>query len=299
MLKPSQRRIKAVSDDQLHSVVFLGAKSEGGYEWGGVGTWVSFMDGELRFEYLITAAHVVGTAIGKSVNNRVSARINLRDGSSGFGVVDKWVYGTEGGLDLAVSPAGRMPEWETVATDMCSFATDEAIRSYDIGPGDSTITVGLYPRMLGKERNSPLVRSGVIAGVPTDTYSGHEGRYKFTPYLVECRSLNGVSGSPVYVRLQNDVVGPCANPDHVHERPVGTLDTTLLLGIIHGHWDLKATLARDGNESFDEAITAVNEGISVVTRASDIARFIENNDELVAHRLRQRGQFEARAASSE
>ena len=289
MLKSGQRRIKAVSNDQLRSVVFLGAKTEQGFRWGGIGTWVSIEQEGMRSDYLMTAAHVVGSNVQADEDSAVRFRLNLANGESETGVIPggDWIYGTEEGLDVAVTPVRRQRGWETTAMDTSSFASDEALALYDMGPGDSTLAIGLYPRMLGTKRNSPLVRSGVIAGMPEDAYRSKDGNYNFVPYLVECRSLNGVSGSPVYIRMREDVVGPCQNPDHKHEHPVGTIDTMFLIGIVHGHWDLKASLENDQNgESYQEAVLAVNEGISILTRAQDILDFLESNAALVGARQR-------------
>ena len=84
-----------------------------------------------------------------------------------------------------------------VGTDL--FLTHEIIDIYRIGLGDETILVGRLIEHDGRQKNTPIVRFGNISlmadpAEPIKTkYGDLEG------FLVECRSLSGFSGSPVFV----------------------------------------------------------------------------------------------------
>ena len=85
-------------------------------------------------------------------------------------------------------------------------------------------------------------------------------------YLAEMRSIGGLSGSPVFVILNN-------------QRPCKTEITNpngwqiYLLGLIRGHWDLKRDLREDAEQSTEDIFLGyskgenMNVGIAVVTPA--------------------------------
>jgi hypothetical protein len=78
------------------------------------------------------------------------------------------------------------------------FATSEKIREHDIGIGDALFCTALFSRFVGTAKNLPIVRMGVIAlmpdePVPTKKFGNVEA------FLIEIRSLGGLSGSPVFL----------------------------------------------------------------------------------------------------
>jgi hypothetical protein len=81
-------------------------------------------------------------------------------------------------------------------------------------------------------------------------------------YLIEARSIGGLSGSPVFVNL--GVVRE--TPD----RPPFTLGrvAVYLLGLVHGHWDVESGLIGEAN---------VNMGIAIVTPIQKAAEMIEDD----------------------
>jgi hypothetical protein len=77
-------------------------------------------------------------------------------------------------------------------------------------------------------------------------------------YLIEARSIGGLSGSPVFARTTD-------NPDS----PV----RTKLLGLMHGHWDIKESEINKPSIIQDRQ-RGVNLGIGVVVPASKILETI-------------------------
>jgi len=60
--------------------------------------------------------------------------------------------------------------------------------------------VGRFVSHEGTERNAPVVRFGTIAMMPGEPIRQERG-FDQESYLVECRSLPGFSGSPVFVYM--------------------------------------------------------------------------------------------------
>lgn len=69
---------------------------------------------------------------------------------------------------------------------------------YDIAIGDEIIAIGLYTSHYGLEKNIPVLRVGNLAMLRSEPVLGPQNRY-FDAYLVEIRSIAGLSGSPVLI----------------------------------------------------------------------------------------------------
>lgn len=103
--------------------------------------------------------------------------------------------------DVAVMPVLDLDaqfRWHFV--DTREFVTRELSAKLGIGPGDETYMVGRLTKASGRQRNTPVVRFGNIAMVSSlDEKIAHPKYGAQESYLVECRSLSGFSGSPVFV----------------------------------------------------------------------------------------------------
>lgn len=90
-------------------------------------------------------------------------------------------------------------------------------------------------------------------------------------YLVEARSIGGLSGSPVFVNLGNTrVIGGGL-------RLGSGGPTILLLGLIHGHYEAgteEALLVDDVNEDMISA--SINAGIAIVVPFTRIKEVVEH-----------------------
>jgi hypothetical protein len=78
--------------------------------------------------------------------------------------------------------------------------TDERIREHDIGLGDEVYVAGMFTARIGDSRNIPIVRVGIISAMPDEKVRTNYGYHH--AYLIESRSIDGLSGSPVFVRRQ-------------------------------------------------------------------------------------------------
>jgi hypothetical protein len=112
------------------------------------------------------------------------------------------------------------------------LADSQVLKSRGIGIGDELFAVGLFVQRAGSTRNIPIVRTGVIAAMPSkdEPFFRHGGEYH--AYLAEMRSIGGLSGSPVFVFLNRIRTVDAGIPEG-HDYGM------FLLGLIRGHWDLE------------------------------------------------------------
>jgi hypothetical protein len=112
------------------------------------------------------------------------------------------------GYDVEVFPVDLPQEnfrWRSVSAEL--FISPEIIEAYKIGLGDDAFLVGRLVTHEGKQKNSPIVRFGNISLMadPNEPIrcKGHDQE----GFLVECRSLSGFSGSPVFVQTEQSYSG--------------------------------------------------------------------------------------------
>ena len=123
----------------------------------------------------------------------------------------------------------------------------------------------------------------MIPDGPIQVYGGWEN-----VYLIEARSIGGISGAPVFTRpevMQRVNVGTQEHNGLFH------LDSHLFIGMIRGHWDIDG----DVNEQNPQpGRKGVNMGIAMVVPAYRILEAL-NHPALAAHR----DEFERRIALDE
>jgi hypothetical protein len=175
-LEPPKDWAMRVPEQIRSNVVFLGEIEPRGDErstrFAGTGFFAlvpSVASPDRGYLYLVTAKHVVDQL---SRGDWVM-RANTNDGrsmdvqrSSGH----QWWFHPEepDDTDVAVTPLGLDGnEFDFSACPVSMFVTEEHVRpSGVIGAGDEIFTVGLFNRMIGRSRNSPIVRMGNVAMIP-------------------------------------------------------------------------------------------------------------------------------------
>ena len=178
--------------------------------------------------------------------------------------------GLNGSVDVAVIPWAPPEQVEHKQIPTSLFLSDEIIGEKSIGAGDLVFMTGLFTKLAGLSKNLPIVRMGNIAmmpdeKVPTRAFGDIEA------YLIEARSIGGLSGSPAFVQ----------------ETILGGGGKIYLLGLVHGHWDIPL---ESENEMEDiEGGSAINMGIAIVIPAKIILAVI-NQPELIEKNEKQRRQ---------
>jgi hypothetical protein len=170
------------------------------------------------------------------------------------------------------------------------FVSDETIKNQNLGIGDEVFIAGLFTKVLGEARNIPIVRTGTVAMIPGEKIPFH-GK-SIDAYLVESRSIGGLSGSPVFVRetISTPVTVDRLKPRWPHNRTEAGVGQGLVaelrglgrfyfLGSMIGHWQVPQGVILTESE-------AVNRGISPVVPAQKILEIISQQELVQAmHRL--------------
>lgn len=237
------------------------------------------------FPYVVTAKHVVDQAAGAERKNDVLVRLNTKAGDVDYKKtkLDRWQLHpdhSEGRrqnyIDIAICNLVDYKAWERTdigkfdftfldEEDLCS---DDIIKKYSIGLGDEVVIPGLFHSHIGEVQNVPVIRTGNIAamrGEPVPTSRG-----PMDAYLVEMRSIGGISGSPVLTNMavRPDVLLPEGAATKIEKSP----KTHFLLGLIHGHYTI--TTQDEWTFKTDQQVGDINAGIAVVIPASRIMETI-------------------------
>jgi hypothetical protein len=203
--------------------------------------------------YLVTAKHVAITLEGKPF----LVRVNTIDGGSelirGEGV-KWWHHPIDSSVDVAVISWAPPQQVEYKSIPDTMFLSDEIIQSKSIGTGDEVFITGLFAHLAGSSRNQPIVRMGNIAMMPGEPVVTKEFG-NIEAYLIEARSIGGLSGSPAFVRETSQFGG------------VGAF---YFLGLMHGHWDIPPESKNDQLLMDSDKKGQVNMGIAIVIPAKKV-----------------------------
>ncbi len=140
----------------------------------------------------------------------IAVRLNRRDGTASSILLDKGkaIRHTNQANDIALIPI--MPDVTVFDMLALPIAREEVVKQrseiWDVALGDEVCAVGLYTSHHGRTKNVPVVRIGNLSALcdePVDTLKG-----AVDAYLVEMRTIAGLSGSPVFI-----VVPPVGSRD--------------------------------------------------------------------------------------
>ncbi len=262
-----------VPDQIRECVAFICCRdANGDLRYAGTGFFVALQSTALQgkiFVYFITAKHVVA-GLKAAGYDPFYIRLNLKAGTHILAETnaEDWVFHEMPAVDVAALAFGTPDEFEhrPFLLDR-GAATAAVIRDHRIGIGDEVFVTGLFVSHTGARRNIPLVRVGTIAAMPEEPIDTRMGLME--AYLIEMRSIGGLSGSPVFVYLD-----PFRHPDE---------GVFWLLGLIHGHWNIK----REGEQATvleeDLEQEKVNMGIAIVPPVDRILEVL-NMPEMVERR---------------
>lgn len=291
-------------EELLKCVVFLGKRSTQGametVRLGGTAfvTAMPFEDGSKNYHlYLVTARHSILELQGAPY----LARVNTKDGrykEIALAADEGWWFHptTPQSVDVAVKP------WALADDDATghfrideSLLTDEMRNDTGIGVGDEVYTVGLFTKLKGAERNSPIVRTGTIAMVPEEMLpETHIGNWRgpIEAFLIEARSVGGISGSPVFVRgnvirKQSSITSLSGKQSWADVYFFGSV---YLLGLAHGHWEIPPDKKNQVEIiSASKGEPSINLGIAIVVPARKILEVLKH-PELVE--MRKQGEMQ-------
>jgi hypothetical protein len=265
-----------INEDLRKCVVFLGhedPKKVGGIDCKGTG--FLFLYKELP--YLVTVGHIA-SVLG---DDPFILRINRVNGGGENIYADQveWFYHSDKDVDLAVTPCTfNKNKYDAL------YLPEKLIKEvgqYNIGIGDMCYTIGLFRLSYGIKRNLPIVFTGNIALIPEyekisviDWEKSNNTRY-IDAFLVCSNSLDGLSGSPVFVRPTTDTKLPClkSTEDDISGERLAISDV-FLIGIWWGAWNFHPdqVLATERGLSKDNRVSL---GVGIVIPATKILELLE------------------------
>jgi hypothetical protein len=219
---------------------------------------------------LVTAKHVANALEGKQFLVRVNTKNGKSELISGEGV-KWWYHPIDPSVDVAIIPWAPPEQVEYKYIPISMFLSDEVIQSRSIGTGDEVFITGLFAHLTGSSRNLPIIRMGNIAMMPEEPIiSTSLGNIE--AYLIEARSIGGISGSPAFVRESTQL----------------GIGRFYFLGLMHGHWDIPPETKNDQIVNDSTMNGKVNMGIAIVIPAKKVLEVLnhpgliearKNNDE--------------------
>ncbi len=288
-----------INDEALKCVAFLGLPTgtdeEPDADWLGTAFFADVLsfDEKLTHVYLVTAKHVADRLEGQEFY----IGLNRKEGGIAYFRVPAtqkfWRHPTTPDeVDVAVVPWMPPPDLIEMKSLRVQdwFLTHMTIEQQDIGPGDEVCAIGLFTKMTGRGKLIPIVRTGNIAMMPTEKIPGIKINDKWTgeveAYLIEARSIGGMSGSPVFVRET------VYNKTEDKETKAITsvfhgMGFQHFLGLVHGHWEIRASernSSRIQTLQRDTWLDQVNLGIAVVIPCHKIVEVL-NHPDLIARRM--------------
>lgn len=235
---------------------------------------------------VVTALHVISKIQERSDDGKTYLRVNAKQG--GFHIVEvagnSWFKPQDQSqeiVDICFCPWPFM--WEESDYDIRYFSADIAatktvMAAQGLGVGNEVAFAGLFVNHHGEKRNEPIVRFGNISAMPAEPVSTQHG--KIEAYLIESRSVGGLSGSPVFVDPGLFRISDDGNARRWRDTgdPGG-----YLLGVMHGHWDAPKEVAEvEASEAlevdyFGVSKEYINMGIAVVTPIDKVLKLIDDS----------------------
>jgi len=215
------------------------------------------------FVYAVTARHVIDSIRGKGIN-MVLLRLN-RKTSDAVWVrtrVQDWISNSsDASVDVAVTRFNLDEPLAHKVIPLEASATSHIIQEHKIDVGDEVFLSGLFAPHVGRKNNIPIVRVGNIAAMLHEKVSTSIG--EIDAYLIEARSIGGLSGSPVFVNVTGVRHGVLTITD---------APQLFLLGLMHGHFDSEFFPL----DSFADASgkAGINMGIGIVVPVEKIIEVI-------------------------
>jgi hypothetical protein len=227
----------------------------------------------------VTAKHVAeelkNCAVYFLVNSRDGGLIHMEEIHESH-----WWLHPDKSVDVAVVMVGYQRNADIIPVEVGQFATEERMQELDIGIGDEVFCTGLFSPAPGESRNMPILRTGNIAMLPDEQIQTEYGFAEV--YLVESRSIGGLSGSPVFAR-RTIRTGLVRRADGTLSPVFGNGPGDTLLGLMKGHWDIRESDMNKGGWVPHDPKRGVNMGFGIVVPAIKIKEVLYR-EELVEQR---------------
>ena len=208
-------------------------------------------DRSLAHIYAVTNCHVIDHGFPV-------VRLNTKEGKTKTipRRKEQWTRYPDGD-DLAITSVevdNEVHQFRSISTDL--FITKERESNFGVGLGDDTLMVGRFLNRQEKQSNIPVARFGHISAPGAEFIDQGKERkhYQQESFLVECHSVSGFSGSPVFVDILEDRSTFGSLPEAARSGQAITLtlkgksseSSYFLLGVDWGHLDEAAPAGMAG-----------------------------------------------------
>lgn len=271
----------------LDCVTFLGYTNEGGERIiTGTGFFVSKAVNNDKYKpiYLVTALHNVTKVRDKGLKN-IDIRLNTSDNIIWVSIpIDEFYSHPEQAegyecIDVAVAKIQLNSDIDNETFSINLLATDVIIEMEQVTLGDEIAIVGLFTNHIGKQKNQPIVRIGNICAMPTDKVETRVGSMQ--AYLVEARSMGGISGSPVLVHLESMrgttelIATDSGTAIATTYAPPKSGNLYYCIGLVHGHYDIDE-ITHDAviDDFIGSKKQNINMGVAIVVPSNKIIETI-------------------------
>lgn len=250
-----------VSHEILKCVAFVGLRlADGTFRLYGSAFFLGFGKpgaSTSNVVYLVTARHVVDKIRATGVEH-VCVRLNLKTGGAQWFLTrwqDWFVPAGDVSIDVAILQSEIGSGLDHLAFPRFTYLADGSHPMYEYALGDEVFITGLFRWYHGVSRNEPIVRVGNLASFIHGDVSPN-GSMVVDKFLIEARSIGGLSGSPVFLNLSTARIWN-------HPRP--TSDAIYIwLGIIQAHYEPKANDVDDASVDSMLDDERINSGIAIV-----------------------------------
>lgn len=251
-------------------VVYVGYRKKGRPAIRGTSFFVTYESAP----YLVTVKHNLIAA-----RNSGAKRLLIRYNRKNAGIAEfetdfaDWHEHPDPFTDVAVMPVTdhiTSNEMDVIPYPAENHVNARVISSMPVTVGDEVFFPGLFSPHAGNDRNVPVIRAGNIAAMAEEPvrikWFGNTKAF-IDAYLVEARSLGGLSGSPVFVHFPwRRRTSTNASGKKVINI-VAKATEHCLLGIVHGHYDEQLQI--DGRKTRRE----VNLGMAIVVPFTTVVEF--------------------------
>ncbi len=225
--------------------------------------------------WAVTARHVIDGLRGNGVKD-IFLRTNSKTDHSGAPPmriestsIDKWyAHPTDTTIDVAICEMGIAAEVDQLVIPRNRSITPATWASQEVGLGDEVFVAGLFHHHFGKRRNIPIVRIGNLIALNEERVETRMG--DIDAYLIECRSIGGLSGSPVFLNL-----GVSRSIEGQVKHSTTGQPITYLLGLMHGHFDVPADELDLPSPSEKSDAERINAGVGIVVPCNSILAVID------------------------
>ena len=262
----------AIASDVRKAVCFFGTTDpkSGDVVYGGTGFLVAYNDEGITSCYLVTCRHVA-----EHLDIDFFLRANTTDGSVENLQVESasWQYHHSDNVDIAATDILL----NAIEFDHLTLPLTKIVDRENVACGQRIHIVGLFRLHFGNNRNVPIVHTGHIAALadPNELVPVRNPITRQTIfaelYLVEAQTLEGLSGSPVFIQEYKSF----RTPDG--ERVITGFGEVSLLGVYQSAWDARPgdILAADRNLSGNLRVPV---GMGTVVPIERLVELIKENE---------------------